>query len=307
MSNVSIFTRDIPVSQQAEGVSELTKSLGGSNRTSRRIVLKKGKFRKILNGQESAKLDGELNVVIINALPKISRQFYEKAYDPNGEATLPDCWSNLGDKPDEKATNPQGSNCMTCPQNIAGSGGGTRRACVAQRRIAVLLENDASGDIYQMNIASGSLFGEGLGNTHPFESYSRFLIANNKSIDGIVTTISVDDSVDFDKVLFTPARHLTEEEQDVVISAASTDEAKNIVRFTVAAQDGVRRLPSAEATQAREDDFAPPPKARPRVEQVIEDAEIIEEPVKRQSSKPVAPVAAKQNLADVVSAWSDEE
>lgn len=293
MSNLTIFKNDIPVEHRAQGVSELTKALAGAGRsTNRRITVKNGVFRKLVNGEEVGKLKGELNVIVVNALPSVSRTYYEAEYDPNGTPTLPDCWSNLGDKPEPNAANPQATNCQSCPQNVAGSGGGTRRACAFQRRIAVILENDPSGEVYQMNLSSTTIFGKGEGNTHPFESYVRFLSANNESIDGIVTTISIDEDADNTKLLFTPARHLTDDEFAVVAMAAATPDAKNAVRLTVAQQDGVKKLPPSA-----KEEFAPTSPA------VSDDP--IEEPTKRASSKPAAP-APKANLADVVSAWSDE-
>ena len=297
MSDLTIFKNDIPAEFRTQGVSELTKSLAGAGRsTNRRVTVKNGVFRKLVNGEEVGKLKGELNVIIVNALPSVSRTYYEAEYDPNGTPTLPDCWSNLGDKPEPNAANPQASNCQSCPQNVAGSGGGTRRACAFQRRIALVLEGDMNGDVYQMNLSSTTIFGKGEGNTHPFESYVRFLSANNESIDRVVTTISIDEDADNTKLLFTPARHLTDEELDVINAAAGSAEAKNAVRLTVAQQDGVKKLPAAA-----KEEFAPTtPKAAP----VMEDP--IEEPVKRASTKPAAPTA-KANLADVVSAWSDDE
>ena len=297
MSNLTIFKNDIPAEFRTQGVSELTKSLAGAGRsTNRRVTVKNGAFRKLVNGEEVGKLKGELNVIIVNALPSVSRTYYEAEYDPAGTPTLPDCWSNLGDKPEPNSANPQSSSCQSCPQNVAGSGGGTRRACAFQRRIALVLEGDMNGDVYQMNLSSTTIFGKGEGNTHPFESYSRFLSANNESIDRVVTTISIDEDADNTKLLFTPARHLTDEELEVISVAANSAEARNAVRLTVAQQDGVKKLPAAA-----KEEFAPTtPKAAPVVESPID------EPVKRPSSKPAAPVV-KANLADVVSAWSDDE
>ena len=303
MSNLTIFKNDIPVEYQAQGVSELTKSLASArstSNTSRRITAQNGVFKRLVNGEEVGKLkSSQLNVIIVGALPKVSRQFYAGAYDPKGEARLPDCWSNLGNIPDSGASNPQGNSCATCPQNIAGSGpsGGTSRACKYQRRIAVILEGDTNGDVYQMTIASPSLFGDGKGNTHPFESYINYLIANNESIDRIITEISFNEDASINTLQFTPVRHLDTAEQEVADNAGRTPAAKNAVNFTVAAQDGVKKLPKAVDTE----EFAPTPKAK-----VADD--VIEEPVKRPSSKPAAPTTApKKDIADVVSAWSDEE
>lgn len=308
MSNVSIFRNDIPVESRAVGVSELTKSLAGAGgRTNRRITAKNGVFRKMVNGEEVGKLKGELNIIVVNALPSVSRVFYIAKYDPDAEPTLPDCWSNLGTNPEDTVKEPQAPNCQACPQNVAGSGGGTRRACVFQRRIAVILENDPSGEVYQMNLASKSVFGKGETNIHPFESYVRYLAANGESVDGIVTTVSFDEDADQTKLFFTPSRHLTDDELEVVAKAAATSEAKNAVRLTVAQQDGVKKLSaSASVTKAKveeddEDEFMP------KATKVVAPKEDpIEEPVKRASSKPAAPTG-KANLADVVNAWSDDE
>jgi hypothetical protein len=293
MSNISIFKQGGAVtSSRAEGMSELAKSLVTNTNNSRRITMNKGKFSRVVGGEQvGGKVTGSINAIIINALPKVSRQFYAKPYDPNGEPTLPDCWSNLGDVPDAKASNAQGSSCATCPQNVDGSGqGGKGRACRFQRRVAVLLEGDMSGDIYQFNIPSKSLFGKGTGNVHPFESYLKFLPANGESIDRIVTQIAFDENETADVVNFTPVRHLTDEEIDVVEGAQSSPECRSVVQLTVAQQDGVRKLPQA---------------TKPAQAEAVE-AEEVEEPVKRASKKaePTAN-APKQNLADVVSAWSD--
>ena len=290
MSNISIFKQETSPVVGRE-ISELSKALAdsGGGSTSRRITMSKGVFRRIVNGKEAGKVkDGHLNVIVINALPKVSRQFYATAFDPDAAPTLPDCWSNLGDVPDPKAANPQSNNCATCPQNVEGSGtNGKGRACRFQRRIAVLLENDMSGDIYQFNIPAKSLFGKGVGNTHPFESYTKFLPANGESIDRIITQISFDENETADVLKFTPVRHLTDEELDIVEAAQANPECKRVVQLTVAQQDGVAKLPpAAKAAEA--------------------EVEVVEEPVvKRAKKAEVPPAAPKAKLADVVNAWSD--
>jgi hypothetical protein len=296
MSNeVSIFKADLPAAQRSTGVSALTAALTAGDYKSRRISIKGGFFRKVVNGEEVAKLkDREMNVIVINALPKVSRQFYAAAYNPKAEATLPDCWSNLGDVPDAKATNPQAANCMSCPQNVAGSGQGGGRACRYQRRVAVLLENDQSGDVYQLTIPSKSLFGKGEGNTHPFESYIKFLAGNGESIDRVVTQISFDDNEESPTLQFTPVRHLLEEEAQLAMEAAESTEAKNAVVLTVAAQDKVKKLAQANA------EFETVKKAAP-VE--AEEVSAEDEPKVRASKKEAAP-QPKKDLTDVLDAWS---
>lgn len=282
-TEVSIFSNDLPAEQRATTeLSELAKSLLGSRNlyVNRRIVVKKGTFRKLVNGEEvGGKLEGPLNVIIVNALPGISRQYYANDYDPEAEATLPDCYSNLGDKPEPNATNIQNATCNGCPQNIEGPKG---RACKFQRRIAVILEGDTSGDIYQMNLGSKSIFGKGEGRLYPFEAYFNFLSSNNESIDRVVTSISIDDDVDYAKVFFSAARHLTASEAELAAQAGSSRDAKNVIRLSVAQADGVKKLPPAAEAAS-------------------------DEPVKRQASKPTVPPVEEKKISDVVSAWSDEE
>jgi len=293
MSNISIFKQESSPVVGRE-VSELSKSLAGNGGTSRRINMSKGVFRRIVNGKEAGKIKGgSMNVIVVNALPKVSRQFYASSFDPDAAPTLPDCWSNLGDVPDPKAANPQASSCANCEQNIDGSGtGGKGRACRFNRRVAVLLEGDMSGEVYQFNIPAKSLFGKGTGNTHPFESYIKFLPANGESIDRIITQISFDEDETADVLKFTPVRHLSNEEIDVVEEAQQSGDSKRVIQLTVAQQDGVVKLPPAAKT---------PAVAREKVE-----VEEVQEPVKRPSKKAEAPPAApKAALADVISAWSD--
>jgi len=293
MSNISIFKQESSPVVGRE-VSELSKSLAGNGGTSRRITMSKGVFRRIVNGKEAGKIKGgSMNVIVVNALPKVSRQFYASSFDPDAAPTLPDCWSNLGDVPDPKAANPQASSCANCEQNIDGSGtGGKGRACRFNRRVAVLLEGDMSGEVYQFNIPAKSLFGKGTGNTHPFESYIKFLPANGESIDRIITQISFDEDETADVLKFTPVRHLSNEEIDVVEEAQQSGDSKRVIQLTVAQQDGVVKLPPAAKT---------PAVAREKVE-----VEEVQEPVKRPSKKAEAPPAApKAALADVISAWSD--
>jgi hypothetical protein len=300
MSNVSIFKNGgaVTVGGKRE-LSDLARSLASSS-TSRRISTKNSVFRRIINGEEVGKITGrEFNAIIVNALPKVSRKFYAEKYDPKKDATLPDCWSNLGDKPEAAAKNKQAANCMTCPQNVKGSGDNGGRACRFERRIAILLEGDSSGDIYQFNIPGASLFGKGTGNVHPFESYIKYLVANGESPDTVVTQIAFDTNAESMELLFTPVRNLTDEEYELVQGAQSNPDSKLYVTITAAQADKVTKQPEVIA-HAEE---APAPKVTRSAEP---DDEVVEEPVKRQAKTTAAP-APKKNLADVVSAWSQDE
>jgi hypothetical protein len=304
MTNVTIFkSKDAVVSTGARELSDFAKSLSTGGTTSRRIQTNtNGTFKRIINGEQVGNaVRGEINVIIIHALPKVSRIYYAEKFDPNKEATLPDCWSNLGDRPEAAAANKQHSNCADCSMNIKGSGDNGSRACRFQRRISVLLADDPSGDVYQFNVPAKSLFGKGTGNVHPFESYVKYLLLNGESPDAVVTTISFDSNADTMELVFTPLRGVTDEEYTVVKAAQAKPETKRYTMITVAQTDGVKKQPPAVEAK-------PAPKAVRSAEpedEVELDAPV--EPVKRVAKKQEAAPVAKKVMSDIVDAWGKDD
>lgn len=303
MSNLTIFKQPGAVSTaDRRGPTALGQSLAQQSTMRRIATSTNGTFKRIINGEQMGNaIRGEFNCIIVNALPKVSRQYYAGKYDPNAKPTLPDCWSNLGDRPEPGAPNPQASNCTSCPQNIKGSGGSGGRACRFQRRIAVLLENDPTGDIYQFNIPAKSLFGAGTGNAHPFESYVKFLLGHGENPDTVVTNISYDLNADSMELLFTPLRGITDEEYELVQRVQADPEIQKYVQLTVAQADGAK----ASAPKAIP---APAPQVtRSDEPEEAEDAEIIEEPVKRTAKKEEAAVENKEDLSSIIDAWGADD
>ena len=297
MSNIALLNQDLPDFLQSAGVSDLTKQLAGKTGV-KRIVPKNGIFRKMVGGEEMGKVKGDLDVVIVNASPKVGRIFYAKAWSPDSEPSAPDCFSNDGMAPDAGSSSPQASRCDTCAQNIKGSGQGTSKACRYSRRIAVNLVEDfgtsLEGEVYQLNLASKSLFGEGTAdNTHTFENYTKYLANNGKSLDYVVTTLSFNENNDNQSILFTPARFINKGEYAVTSEVAKKPEVQKMVTMTPYQADASGRAPALAA---------PAPKAEAPV------AEDVAEPTKRESAKAEKPTpTAKKGLDDVVKAWSDEE
>jgi hypothetical protein len=245
MGEISIF-QGAMVPATKRGISDLGRSMAAGGGISRRIQTNtNGTFKRLVNGEQIGNaVRGEINVIIVGALNEVSRVYYAKAYDPNGDATLPDCWSNLGKVPEAAAGNKQASSCTDCPQNVKGSGNNGGRACRYQRRIAVLLEGDPTGDVYQMNIPSKSLFGKGSGNVHPFESYVRYVVANNESPDTVVTNVSYNLNADSMELLFTPQRNLSDAEYERVQEAQKNPDTARYLEITVAQASNVTKKPA---------------------------------------------------------------
>jgi hypothetical protein len=145
-----------------------------------------------------------------------------------------------------------------------------------------------SGEVYQLNLASKSLFGEGVGdNSHTFENYTKYLANNGKSLDYVVTQLSFNENNDNQSVLFTPSRFINKQEYAVTSEVAKKPEIQKMVIMTPYQADVSGRAPALAA---------PAPKVD------------VAEPTKRESTKSSAPTpTAKKGLDDVVKAWSDEE
>jgi len=296
MSNITILNQDLPDFLQTAGVSDLTKQLAGRTGV-KRIVPKNGIFRKTVGGEEMGKVKGNVNAIIVNASPAVGRIFYAKQWTPDAEPSAPDCFSNDGRAPDAGSTNPQAERCDTCQQNIKGSGQGNSKACRYSRRIAMVLEEDfgtsLEGSVYQMNLASKSLFGDSVGdNTHTFENYAKYLSNNGKSLDYVVTQISFNEDNDNQSVLFTPTRYIVKNEYAVTSKVASSPEVLKMVVMTPYQADMSGKPAKLEA---------PAPKAEAPAA-----VDAIDEPVKRPAKTAPTPVT-KKDLDSVVKAWSDEE
>ena len=303
MSDLTLLNQDLPDFLQTAGVSELTKQLAGRTTAGvKRIVPKNGIFRKTVGGEEMGKVKGNLNVIVVSASPKVGRIFYAKQWTPESEPSAPDCFSNNGQSPDANSASPQAERCDSCQQNIKGSGQGNSKACRYSRRIAVVLEEDfgssLEGEVYQMNLASKSLFGESVGdNTHPFESYTKYLANNGKSLDYVVTQLSFNEDNDNQSILFTPTRFINKGEYAVTSKVAAKPEVQKMVIMTPYQADVAGR-PKLEA-----------PAPKPVVKAIpVTDDDAVEEPKKRESKKAEAPAPTpKKSLDSVVAAWTDEE
>lgn len=327
MSSLAIFRDANAVSNIRRPVSELTKSVATSVAINRIQTNTNGTFKRLVKGEQIGKaIRGEFNAIIVAMLPKVGRTFYAGKYNPEAKPTLPDCWSNDGVTPETKAPKQQAANCASCKNNIDGSGeNGKGKACRFQRRVALMLEGDVSGDVYQLNIPAKSLFGKGSGNTHPFESYVRFLAANGESIDYVVTNVAYNLDADTMELQFTPVRPITDEEYELVVAAQADPATQRVIQLTVAEADGATAAKKASTAVIEQDDEeeeaeeTPPMKqAKPATKKAeppkmpwLEDGEEeeVEEPVVVKKAKPTTKktVAAPEDIAAIVDAWADDE
>ena len=241
MSNIQVFTPgNLPAFAKKAEMSAIAKAMMGSAaQTGKRISIKGGVFRLIADGKEVAAVEERyLDVVVVNAAAKVSRTYYEGAYDEN-KATAPACFSQNGDVPDPSIKTPQFANCANCPQNAKGSGQGDSRACRFSQRLAVVLANDMEGDVMQLSLAATSIFGKAEGENRPLQEHSRWLVAQGIDPTMLITRMKFDTKAPVPKLFFKPMRWLTEEEFAVTQEKGTSKEAIDAITMTVSQTDGV--------------------------------------------------------------------
>jgi hypothetical protein len=288
MSNELAILNQAPDYLKEVGIDNMTKSLAG-NTAVKRISIRGGVFRMMVNGEEIAKNENRaMNIVIVNGNPKVSRQFYAGKYVA-GETTSPDCWSNDGEKPDASIEYPQAKTCEGCPQNIKGSGQGDSRACRYQQRLAVLLADDIEGDVFQLLLPAQSIFGRGDVDKMPFQQYAKYVGSMGRSLGTLITEMRMDSDSATPKLTFKPVGYLTREQWLVAKEKADSPAAKAAVTQTASQTDGGK--PAPKTSQA----------AAPVAEEVV-----VPEPTKRASKKAAEP-APKKDFVDVLNTWSTDD
>lgn len=254
------------------GVDETTRALmGGAVSTGpsiKRISIKGSVFRMMVEGKEVAKNEERaMNMVIVGAAQYNSRSFYEATFAEGQGAKMPDCFSDNGISPSAKSLAPQSATCKDCPQNVDGSApSGKGRACRFSRRLAVVLENDQQGDVFQITLPAQSIFGKGIDGKLPLEAYVRLLGTNNVSVTSVVTEMRFDTSSATPKLTFKAVRYLEEDEFNNSLAKGKTAEAKAAIGLTAAAIDGAVAIeapkPVAKPAPVVEAEEAPEPTKR---------------------------------------------
>ena len=294
-NNVDIFkdSNKIAVSNRADGFSQ---NVTGSSTTSKRISIKGGIFRLMVNGQELDKSnERHLDVVLVNASNSVHRMFFKDPYKHGEKAGPPTCWSSTAQTPESDATEPQSDTCNSCPQNIKGSGPSNTKACRFSRRIAVVMSNNLDGDIFQVTLPALSIFGNGDEQGRPLHEYADYLKTHQEGLGSVITRMFFDPNSEAPKIRFRPIERLDDGQFETIQKQGATDEAKRAVVLTVAKKEEQKEesLPEAfRLTQKDESDVIEAEKKEAITEPVKQ--EPIPEPVKRsdkpkQKQKPAEP------------------
>lgn len=299
MSDLTIFSQNLPAHLRTMELDDTTKALMGSGGGVKRISIKGGVFRMVVGGEEVARNeDRAMNVIIVAAAPKISRKYYEGVYEEGVKASAK-CWSPDGERPDSAVKNPESSACATCPKNVKGSGQGDSRACRYEQRLAVVLENDINGSVYQLALPSASIFGKGENGKWPLQTYAQMIGSKGVPITSVVTEMRFDTDAAVPRLTFKPVRWLETDEFMQAMEQGKTPDSIKAITMTVSQSDNSPTMPKLEGK---------PPTAAKVVEVAeAEEDEAEPEPKKVATKKAVQEEPApKAKVSSILSEWDDE-
>ena len=267
------------------GLDEDTAAVaGGMAGGSKRISIKGGVFRMMVNGKEQAvNEDRSMNVVFVKMSHNASRTWYAKAYK-EGDKVSPACWSADSKTPDPAVKEPPASSCDSCPNSVKGSGpNGSGTACRLSWRTAVALPGQLDGNVYQLVLPATSAFGKEDNGRWPFRPYVQMLASHNVSAGAVVTKMQFDTKSPTPRLLFSPAGAVSPEDMDTVRRQSKSQAAENAIKLTVYQSDSVEGEEPFETPKAA---------AEPETE----------EPVKQ--SKKKAETEAPEDVSDLVKKWA---
>lgn len=236
-----------------------------------RISIKGSRFRIVQGEDETVLRETELDVVIVGANPRMSKQYYASAWDPNNVAA-PDCFSLNGVAPDAGAESPQSDICATCPMNKWGSKQGPQgqdlKACSDLKRLAVVSPDDIEGDIFLLQATPAALKG--------LSGFQKALASRGIAPEVVKTTLSFDSDASFPKLMFSLGGFLTEEEIAQVDLVIGSEGVLKVTQAT--SEEELARLttpkPAAAAAKPKAGLTVPAKKAAPApaaVEEVQEE------------------------------------
>ena len=267
------------------GLDEDTLAVAGNTTQNKRISIEGRVFRKIVGGKEqSVNTDNSMNVIIVKMAHEASRTYYGGKVYKKGVKVSPVCWSNNSKTPDPEVDSPCASTCAECPNSVKGSGqGGQGTACRLSWRLAVVLQGDPEGDVYQLVLPATSAFGKEENGRWPFRPYIQMLANNNVSAGRVVTKMQFDINYPVPRLLFSPVAAVPDDVYEAVRRQSTSKAAENAIKLTVYKSDSQGEEAEAPAQPAS--------------------VEVVDEPVKRETVRKASAETA-EDVSDIVKKWA---
>uniref|UniRef100_A0A6M3M997 Uncharacterized protein n=1 Tax=viral metagenome TaxID=1070528 RepID=A0A6M3M997_9ZZZZ len=232
-ANVPAFLANTGMTPEQVKAMNAAAAVGTGGAGLNKISLKQSRFRMVIGGQEQVIPSMDLDLVIVRVNDGISKTWYEKEWNPNEEAGMPECSSDDGISPRLDSPKRQSDLCQTCPRNQWGSKinrltGEKGKECQDTKRMAIMPPGqdgrytNADQDLFQLAVPPASL--------KDFGGFVRNLagMPTPAAYNMVVATVSFDTTVTYPKILFKPKRWLEADEWNVVGPRYNEDETQRI-------------------------------------------------------------------------------
>lgn len=227
MSNLIPTNLKVPahIAARMNQPSSLAKAImggiGGGGESFPRISIKGSRFR-IKDGDAETVLETTaLDVVTVGANPHPSKTYYASDWDPNADASAPDCSSLDGIRPNPDSTAPQNDICATCEWNKFGSAkNGQGKRCADKKRLAVVAADDPTGPIYLLEVTATAM--------KSLNVYQKELIMRGMGPEVVRTRVSFDTNATYPKLQFGFGGFLDEETMEAVAPLFNSAKVKEI-------------------------------------------------------------------------------
>lgn len=264
-----------------------------------RISTRSSRYRLVEDGVETP-VGITLDVIIVGANPRVSKVFFNKAYDANATDMRPACFSNDGIRPDPSVESPCNAQCADCPNNALGSkvlpSGAKSKLCADQRHLAVVPAADPS-KVYALTIPVSGM--------KALREYFKELANYGIAPEEAITELGFDDQASYPKIVFKHKGYVPEKAIASVDRLTQTDDVKVAVRL-MAPQDAQLSIGGPSAPAPKQVASSKPAPAPAVDEAYEEEEEMAASTVVEDKPLEVKPVKASDELSAKLDSLFDE-
>ena len=277
--------------------------IGGGGESFPRISIKGSRFR-IKDGDAETVLETTaLDVVTVGANPHPSKTYYASDWDPNADASAPDCSSLDGIRPNPDSSAPQNDICATCEWNKFGSAkNGQGKRCADKKRLAVVAADDPTGPIYLLEVTATAM--------KSLNIYQKELIMRGMGPEVVRTRVSFDTNATYPKLQFGFGGFLDEETMEAVAPLFNSAKVKEITgeaAVSLPAIPVVKEVPKPMLVKAKEPEVVDASEDEPEIKPIrgfgaTKVKAATQEPAKAKVAPKVAPVKQESSgdIADEI-------
>lgn len=277
--------------------------IGGGGESFPRISIKGSRFR-IKDGDAETVLETTaLDVVTVGANPHPSKTYYASDWDPNADASAPDCSSLDGIRPNPDSSAPQNDICATCEWNKFGSAkNGQGKRCADKKRLAVVAADDPTGPIYLLEVTATAM--------KSLNIYQKELIMRGMGPEVVRTRVSFDTNATYPKLQFGFGGFLDEETMEAVAPLFNSAKVKEITgeaAVSLPAIPVVKEVPKPVLVKAKEPEVVDASEDEPEIKPIrgfgaTKVKAATQEPAKAKVAPKVAPVKQESSgdIADEI-------